>query len=49
MAFSLISGEEEVEEMVEKLTGDILRWSSDELRKGCGGFDGKDEFLLHGW
>jgi hypothetical protein len=25
MSFSLISGEEEVEEMVEKLTGDILR------------------------
>jgi hypothetical protein len=25
MAFSLVSGEQEVEEMVEKLTGNILR------------------------
>jgi len=38
MAFSYVSGEEWMVEVVEKLVGVVLRWSSIELRRECGGF-----------
>jgi hypothetical protein len=45
--FSLVSGEQEVEEMVEKLTGDILRLSFDELWQDMVDLMEMKSFFLH--
>ena len=48
MAFFLVSGEEEGVEVVEKLVGVVLRWSSIELRRECGGFS-QERWVLPPW
>ena len=41
MTFSLVSDKKEGVEVVEELVGAVLRWSSVEIRQGCGGFGEK--------
>lgn len=48
MAFSLVSDEEEVDEVVEKLVGNILRQSSGKLRRDMVDLVEREEFFLHG-